>query len=70
MIDKKDRLKRSSNVSSTPSTDSSKSSKTFEFLDYDEETKEKVFFDEAAYPLLTSPNIGFGGGHQRGGFLP
>ena len=44
MIDKKDRLKRSSNVSSTPSTDSSKSSKTFEFLDYDEETKEKVFF--------------------------
>ena len=42
MIDKKDRLKRSSNVSTTPSTDSSKSSKTFEFLDYDEETKEKV----------------------------
>ena len=43
MIDKKERLKRSSNVSTTPSTDSSKSSKTFEFLDYDEETKEKVF---------------------------
>ena len=48
MIDKKERLKRSSNVSTTPSTDSSKSSKTFEFFDYDEETKEKVFLDEAA----------------------
>ena len=50
MLDKKERLKRSSNVSTTPSTDSSKSSKTFEFLeDYDEETKEKVlsnFFTE------------------------
>ena len=42
MLDKKDRFKRSSNVSTTPSTDSSKSSKTFEFIDYDEETKEKV----------------------------
>ena len=48
MIDKKERLKRSSNASTTPSTDSSKSSKTFEFFDYDEETKEKVFLDEAA----------------------
>ena len=69
MIDKKERLKRSSNVSTTPSTDSSKSSKTFEFLDYDEETKEKVFLDEAAHLLLTSPKLGFGGGNQRGGFL-
>ena len=70
MIDKKERLKRSSNVSTTPSTDSSKSSKTFEFFDYDEETKEKVFLDETAHLLLTSPNIlGFGGGDQRGGFL-
>ena len=46
MLDKKERLKRSSNVSTTPSTDSSKSSKTFEFLeDYDEKTKEKVMSD-------------------------
>ena len=42
MLDKKERFKRSSAVSATPSTDSSKSSKTFDFLDYDEETKEKV----------------------------
>ena len=45
MLDKRDKLKRSSAVSATPSTDSSKSSKTFEFIDYDEETKAKILED-------------------------
>ena len=44
-LDKREKIKRSSAVSATPSTDSSKSSKTFEFLDYDEETKEKILCD-------------------------
>lgn len=68
MIDKKDRLKRSSNVSSTPSTDSSKSSKTFEFLDYDEETKEKVFFGTVFFEYYLQ-KLGVRGGNQRGGFF-
>ena len=54
MIDKKERLKRSSNASTTPSTDSSKSSKTFEFFDYDEETKEKVFLDGGQLSPITN----------------
>ena len=45
LSDKKEKIKRSSAVSATPSTDSSKSSKTFEFLDYDDETKEKILCD-------------------------
>ena len=45
MLEKRDKLKRSSAVSATPSTDSSKSSKTFEFIDYDEETKAKILED-------------------------
>ena len=45
MLDKREKFKRSSAVSATPSTDSSKSSKTFEFIDYDEETKEKIIQD-------------------------
>ena len=70
MLDKKERLKRSSNVSTTPSTDSSKSSKTFEFLeDYDEETKEKVLSDELFYRNQRSWIAGAGRSHQRGGLL-
>ena len=45
MLDKREKFKRSSAVSATPSSDSSKSSKTFEFIDYDEETKEKILQD-------------------------
>ena len=44
-LDKKEKIKRSSAVSATPSTDSSKSSKTFECLEYDDETKEKILCD-------------------------
>merc|ERR1711892_16043 len=42
MLDKRERVKRSSAVSATPSTDSSKSSKTFEFIEYDSDTREKI----------------------------
>ena len=42
VLDKREKFKRCSALSVTPSTDSNKSSKTFEFLEYDEETKEKI----------------------------
>ena len=38
-------LTDSASMEATPSTDSSKSSKTFEFIDYDEETKAKILED-------------------------
>ena len=42
VLDKREKFKRCSALSVTPSTDSNKSSKTFEFIEYDEETKEKI----------------------------
>lgn len=42
VLDKREKFKRCSALSVTPSSDSNKSSKTFEFLEYDEETKEKI----------------------------
>ena len=42
ILDKREKFKRCSALSVTPSTDSNKSSKTFEIIDYDEETKEKI----------------------------
>lgn len=42
VLDKREKFKRCSALSVTPSTDSNKSSKTFEFPEYDEETKEKI----------------------------
>ena len=42
VLEKREKYKRCSAVSATPSSDSSKSSKTFEFIDYDEETKERI----------------------------
>ena len=42
ILDKGERVKRVSAVSATPSTDSSKSSKTFDFVDYDSDTRERI----------------------------
>ena len=62
MLEKKEKPLRSSAVSATPSSDSSKSSRTFEFLDYDSDTKEKILKEaikeeDAFLEYVTSLNI-------------